>query len=235
MDAAGDDGPPPLFRPEDDDSESDDDIDEEEEEEEEEEEDDDESSRNTSSFGSSSSSSSTSDSSSVGSSSAGSTSSSGDSMDTDTSSTSGGSTDDGAEDIIGLLHLLDIVMTTSNDPWDHRRINWDDHVAMLMNAGLFENEYRMTHGTFCKLRDILTPQLQRAEHNSRSTEPITPTHIMVAGLRVLYGGRTIDQGRIVGTGRTAAYDAVDDFIDAVNSGRCPEYELCSFESLLSNC
>lgn len=223
-DAAGDDALPPLFRPGDGDS-SDDSDDEEPDLDEGAVEDEDSSRRNMSSsssqsssmFDSSSAGSSMSDCSSVGSSLEDSTSSSSESMLSESSSSSSSADSDGVDDVNGLLHILDNILNASNDPWDHRRIDWEDHVAMLMNAGLFENEYRMTHGTFCKLRDILSPHLQRAEHNSRSSEPITPTHIMVAGLRVLYGGRTIDQSRIVGTGRTAAYDAVDDFIDAVNS------------------
>jgi len=219
-DAAGDDALPPLFRPGDGDSDDEEpDLDEGAVE------DEDSSRRNMSSsssqsssmFDSSSAGSSMSDCSSVGSSLEDSTSSSSESMLSESSSSSSSADSDGVDDVNGLLHILDNILNASNDPWDHRRIDWEDHVAMLMNAGLFENEYRMTHGTFCKLRDILSPHLQRAEHNSRSSEPITPTHIMVAGLRVLYGGRTIDQSRIVGTGRTAAYDAVDDFIDAVNS------------------
>ena len=42
-------------------------------------------------------------------------------------------------------------------------------------------------------------------------------------MRVLAGGRTKDQRHIIGTSLSAAYDAVDDFIDAVNSA--PELDI----------
>jgi len=39
---------------------------------------------------------------------------------------------------------------------------------------------------------------------------------MAVGLRVLSGGRTKDQRHIIGSSRSAAYKAVDDFVEAVN-------------------
>ncbi|KAL7542523.1 hypothetical protein ACHAWF_007216 [Thalassiosira exigua] len=63
---------------------------------------------------------------------------------------------------------------------------------------------------------ILEPDLQRAEYNCRDLEPIEVHHIVAAGLRFLGGGRVKDQRHIVKFSRAAAYDAVSDFIDAVN-------------------
>ncbi len=74
-----------------------------------------------------------------------------------------------------------------------------------------------------KLVRILDPILQRKEYNSRGSEPILVEHIIALGLRTLAGGRPKDVRHFVGTSPRAAYDAVDDFIDAVNT--TPELDL----------
>ena len=55
-----------------------------------------------------------------------------------------------------------------------------------------------------------------------SSEPSEVAHIIAAGLQVLQGGRVKGQKNIIGASKTAAYDAVDDFLD----------DLDGFEELL---
>jgi hypothetical protein len=74
----------------------------------------------------------------------------------------------------------------------------------------------MTLPTHGKLIRILDPLLQRCEYNSRGSEPILVEHITAVGLRVLSGSRPKDQKWIVSTRRAAAYDAFNDFVEAVN-------------------
>lgn len=92
-----------------------------------------------------------------------------------------------------------------------------------MHEDKFVNEYTMSLPVHGKLVRILDPILQRKEYNSRGSDPILVEHIIATGLRVLAGGRTKDQRHIIGTSLSAAYDAVDDFIDAVNSA--PELDI----------
>ena len=120
------------------------------------------------------------------------------------------------QDVNDLLLLNSVTSHMRNDRWDHERLDWDSHVAKLKHEDKFANEYTMSWEAHQKLVSLLQPTLQRAEYNSRCSEPIRVEHIVAAGLRVLSGGRVKDQRHIVGTSRTAAYDAVDDFIDAVN-------------------
>ena len=124
------------------------------------------------------------------------------------------------EDIQILQHgALDI----RNNRWDHGRLDWDAHVEQLLHENKFVNEYTMSVPAHGKLVRILEPILKRKEYNSRCSEPISVKHITAIGLRVLSGGRTKDQRHIMGTSLTAAYNAVDDFIDAVNSA--PELDI----------
>lgn len=122
---------------------------------------------------------------------------------------------DDIQDVDDLLFLQRITAQMRNDRWHHERLDWPKHVAKLVHEGSFVNEYTMSIPTHGKLVRILDPILKRVEYNSRG-DPIKVEHIVAAGLRVLSGGRVKDQKHIVGTSRTAAYDAVDDFIDAVN-------------------
>jgi len=120
------------------------------------------------------------------------------------------------DDLQQLQFLHESAATIRSDRWEHNRLNWDAHVRQLQHEGLFENEYLMTVPTHGKLVRILDPILQRAEYNSRCHEPILVEHIIAIGLRGLQGGRPKDLRHVVRTCRTAAYDALNDFIDAVN-------------------
>ncbi|KAL7554114.1 hypothetical protein ACHAWF_017515 [Thalassiosira exigua] len=85
----------------------------------------------------------------------------------------------------------------------------------------------MSQRAHYNLLKIIGPDLQRAEHNSRSPEPIEVEHIVATGLRVLGGGRPKDIRHFVGTSRAASYNAVNNFVNAVNSA--PELNI-SFPS-----
>ena len=119
-------------------------------------------------------------------------------------------------DLQDLFYLQDSINQLPCDRWEFKRLNWEAHVAQLEHEGLFENEYLMSLPAHRKLVRILDPILQRTEYNSRGEDPILVEHIMAVGLRVLSGGRTKDQRHIIGSSRSAAYKAVDDFVEAVN-------------------
>ena len=110
--------------------------------------------------------------------------------------------------------------------WEHRRVNFGEHVEQLMHEGKFRNEYRMSLSAFEHLVDTLAPSLQRDEHRSRSAQAIQPEHIAALGLRALGGGRLSDIRHIIGCSRAAAYVAFDDFVNAVNA--CPEFDIINF-------
>jgi hypothetical protein len=119
-------------------------------------------------------------------------------------------------DLQDLFFLHESINQLHCDRWEFKRLDWEAHVAQLQHEGLFENEYLMSLPAHRKLVRILDPILQRTEYNSRGEDPILVEHIMAVGLRVLSGGRTKDQRHIIGSSRSAAYKAVDDFVEAVN-------------------
>ena len=102
-------------------------------------------------------------------------------------------------------------------------MDWSAHKEQLIHEDLFENEYTMSPSAHGELLEILRPQLQRKEYNSRSTKPIEVEHMVAASLRYLQGGRIKDARHIIKTSQTAAYVAVDDFIYAVNNA--PELDI----------
>lgn len=115
-----------------------------------------------------------------------------------------------------------------NDRLDHQRMQWQQHASQLMHEGLFKNEYTMSYDAHCDLVEILRPQLQRMEQYCRTSEPIAVEHIVAAGLRHLSGGRVKDARHIIKTSRAACYNAVNDFIDTVNSA--PELDIKFLQS-----
>jgi hypothetical protein len=120
------------------------------------------------------------------------------------------------KDMEDILFLQGGVMDIRNNRWDHGRLDWDAHVAQLEHEDKFVNEYTMSVKAHGNLVRILDPILERKQYNSRCSEPIQVEHITAIGLRCLAGGRPKDMRHIMGTSTSAAYDALDDFIDAVN-------------------
>jgi hypothetical protein len=130
------------------------------------------------------------------------------------------------QDVQDLEDLAFLQRSTSrmrSERWGHERLDWSTHVEQLLHEGKFNNEYLMSPQAHAKLVRILDPALGRVEYNSRCSEPILVEHIMAVGLRVLGGGTVKDQRHIIHSCCSAAYDAFDDFIDAVNAA--PELDI----------
>jgi hypothetical protein len=85
------------------------------------------------------------------------------------------------------------VQQIRNDRWEHKRLDWNAHVALLQHKGSFENKYLMSLLAHGKLIQILDPFLQRKEYNSYRPEPILVDHIVANGLHIVSGGRPKDQ------------------------------------------
>jgi len=130
---------------------------------------------------------------------------------------------DDLRDLEDIQLLQESAFEVRNNRWDHSRLDWNGHIEQLFHEDKFVNEYTMSYPAHGKLVRILEPMLKRKEYNSRCSEPISVEHIAAIGLRVLSGGRPKDQRLIYGTSTSAAYDAVDDFIDAVNCA--PELDI----------
>ena len=122
-----------------------------------------------------------------------------------------------------LIFLQQTASNIKNERWDHERLGWDIHVEQLNHEGSFSKKYLMTLPTHGKLFSILDPFVQRKEPMSRGAEPILVEHIVGVGLRVLSGGRTIDQRHIIGSCLHTAYVDSNAFIDAVNAA--PELDI----------
>lgn len=75
-------------------------------------------------------------------------------------------------DLQDLLFLQQASTQLRSDPWDHRRLCWDEHVAQLSHEGMFEREYLMSYNSHVKLVSILGPLLDRVQYNSRTSQPI---------------------------------------------------------------
>jgi len=102
-------------------------------------------------------------------------------------------------------------------PWNHKRVDWAEHVKQLFHENMFEVEYRMSHKAWIKLRSILSTYLERNNKRSRALDPITIEIIMGTGMRYLAGGKINDIRHIYHTSKTAAYSCVMCFIEAVNT------------------
>ena len=134
------------------------------------------------------------------------------------------SDEEGLQDIQDLedLEFLNGVNKMRVDRWEHRRLDWKEHVRQLVHEDSFENEYGMTLSCFNKLVNILSPKLRKKEYNCRD-ELITVEHIVANGLRILGGGRPKDQRHIFGMSRDASYKSFCSFLDALNSA--PELDI----------
>lgn len=129
-------------------------------------------------------------------------------------------------DDLTLLQWLSVVAEhpPRSDRWNHCRVQWEDHVEQLLHEGNFEREYRMSTYAYDRLVELLSPRLQRVEYNSRgSTGPILVDHITALGLRALAGGRIQDLRHIIGASVSASYNALVDFVNAVNT--TPELDI----------
>jgi hypothetical protein len=51
------------------------------------------------------------------------------------------------------------------DRWEHKRLDWEEHVRQLVHEDSFENEYGMPLSCYRELAHILYPVLQKKEYN----------------------------------------------------------------------
>lgn len=123
-------------------------------------------------------------------------------------------------DLAFLSRLSDV----QKERWQHERLAWDRHLELVFHEETFNNEYRMSYDAFNKLKEILQPILQRNANYCRDADPILTEHVMAMGIRYLKGGTVLDNRRYLNMSRAAAYSAIDDFIDAVNTA--PELDIC---------
>ena len=92
---------------------------------------------------------------------------------------------------------------------------WNVHNSQLLHENRFDVEYRMTLGTFYKLRHYLHHKIKRNFKKSKSTEPIIDEIIVGVGLRFLVGDKLNDIRYIYGISIATAYTCKKSFIDAV--------------------
>ena len=57
--------------------------------------------------------------------------------------------------------------------WEHRRLNWDDHLAELRHTRSFYSHYHMNEDSFNNLVDLLRPFIQVNEARSRASTTTT--------------------------------------------------------------
>ena len=118
----------------------------------------------------------------------------------------------GGRDIADLAYLSTL-SNVRKERWQHQRLVWENHLQLIFHEETFNNEYRMSYGAFSVRIEILQPILQRNANKCIDSEPIMTEHIMAMGLRYLAGGRVLDNRRFIGMDKSAAYSAVDDFIN----------------------
>ena len=108
------------------------------------------------------------------------------------------------------------VRPTRKNRWKHTRLNWNDHVDLLMHENHFQREYRMSVDTFNKLHHILFPLLNRQYHKChKGLQPVSVPIIIATGLRWHTGSRADDLKHIFGLSRTEVYNCVNKFREAV--------------------
>ena len=114
------------------------------------------------------------------------------------------------------------VLCVRNGCWNHKHLNWDEHVRQLLHEDSFENEYGMSQNCHRELVSILDPILQKKEYNCHD-ELISVEPDVGNGLRILGGGRPMDQRHIMGISRDVSYKSFCSFWDTVNSA--PELDI----------
>lgn len=122
-------------------------------------------------------------------------------------------------DIDDILHIIDTIENTNfaylKNRWDHIRLQWNLHVALLLHEDQFEITYRMSFQSWERLTFVLEQHLLRNSRKSRCSEPITIQLIMGIGMMFLAGGSINQTRHIFGLSRSEAYRCVNHFIDAI--------------------
>ena len=77
--------------------------------------------------------------------------------------------------------------------WQHSRLNWPEHVAMLIHTKQFETKFHMSPEAFNKLVNILQPMIKLDLIKSQNSTPLASDHlypelIMACGIHWLTEG-----------------------------------------------
>ena len=60
--------------------------------------------------------------------------------------------------------------------WQHSRLNWSEHVAMLIHMKPFESKFCMSPEAFNKLVNILQPMINLDYIKSQNSTPLASDH-----------------------------------------------------------
>ena len=117
--------------------------------------------------------------------------------------------------------------------WEHRRLNWDDHLAELRHTRSFYSHYHMNEDSFNNLVDLLRPFIQVNEARSRASTtttenpygngPIYPELVVAVSLMYMggEGSAKLLAGKY-GMSKSHCRYLLCKFIDAVID--CPELD-----------
>ena len=103
--------------------------------------------------------------------------------------------------------------------WQHRRIDWDDHLEMTRHTEGFQRRYHMTEPSFDKLVSLLRADLQVDELQAiraGGADPITPEMTVAVGLRFLGGSITKDIEDFFAMSKTTTHSKIYSFLHAVD-------------------
>lgn len=127
------------------------------------------------------------------------------------------------DDFITAIAIAQILMIFDQEKgqrifkYHRRRLNWQEEVAHKLHTQEFDKTYRMSHGTFVELVNILREDITVDEVKARASgaEPIYPELVVAVGLRWLAGGRYSDLRDWCGISTSSFYRIRDVFLTAV--------------------
>ena len=122
-------------------------------------------------------------------------------------------------DIITTFQILNIVSNAQasfksrRNPLHFNRIDFIDHLNILIAEDSFEQMYGMSPDIFFHLVQLLRPSLEPKWKNQH--DPIDATITVAIGLRYLRAGSILDLKLLYGLSRKSAYRSIHRFLDAV--------------------
>ena len=128
--------------------------------------------------------------------------------------------DDDMDQLFVVMNtLFNISLQTRQIKWQHKRLNWHEHVRMCRHTNRFETRYHMKEQLFVKLPAILRPKLTIDEAQSMQStsgnSPITPEMTLAIGLRFLGGEYQKSLANIFVISILSTQRVVNNFLDAV--------------------
>lgn len=120
------------------------------------------------------------------------------------------------EDLRWVISVSSIHLAQDHQ-WNHNCLVWNDHVEQLLHENKFNSKYCMSLPAFKSLVKMLESKLMCYHFNSLGVSPIKVRHIVAVGLQGLCGGCICDLRHLTKSLQAAAYQAFNDFINAVNS------------------